>query len=39
MIINTSNGNFLCTYSQVEIYRSLCDYIKRFFDITTKEGA
>ena len=38
MVVNTLTDNFLCAYSCVKIYRSLCDYLKKFFDITTEEG-
>ena len=38
MIINTSTDDLLCAYSHVEIYKALCDYLKKYFDITTEEG-
>jgi len=39
MIVNTSTDDFLCEYSHIELYRDLCTYLKKYFDITTEEGS
>ena len=38
MIVNTSTDDFLCTYSCLDIYQSICSHLKKYFDITTKQG-
>ena len=38
MIVNTSTDDFLCAHSHTKTYASLVSHLKKYFDVTTKQG-
>ena len=38
LIVNTSTDDFLCSYSRVEIFYALRDFMTKFVEVTTQQG-